>query len=1613
MKQKDRSKLFCVGYLVAAMAMLLFVLTMAACDSNGGSSGGGGAGANAARQGIVVDDEIEGLEYETPTYSGLTDRSGRFQYAEGETVSFFIGDLLIGEARAKGVISPLDLVPDAADETHPAVINMARLLQTMDRNANSYNGIKITDSSRKLLAGFHSIDFDQSADDFSNDPDVQALLDILYKGGVFGRKKRMLYDADTALRHLRYTLQEHPSITIKAPNGGEELMTGKECEITWKAVSFIKNVAILVSTDGGATWNEPPITDSTPNDGSYTWDAVPTALKSTQCRFRIADADAIAEDESIAAASARVVHDDTDKDFTIHLTKGTVTDLIQSSMADDSDDDGLPDDVEQLLGTSPDNRDSDNDGVSDFDEIFGGTGYRPDQPLADQDNDGIIAALDPDENQKPIYEGFDRDGDGLTDAQEIKGWENWPDRYGLGLGTDTFGQMDAHYKVTCDPDIADTDGDGLDDYIEYLILSDPRKIDTDEDGLTDAEEHIRWHTSPSSVDTDGDSRGPGGDLAQNMSLFDGRELFSEDELAKAPGTRTLRMDATSPTLDDTDGDGVTDYEEYLHPYRSALIADLPKVEIKMEDLLDIRLDVEYAEEKGTEFQYGETVTESEEDRFMHHHSGSITGTIGGEFGVEAKGGVSFFGPDGETTVEKRFKWEVAVGYTGGVEFEKTTGWQEEHSEYITDSQTYTETAAVGSMTAGLRISNPGDISYHLDNLTLTVRYFERSIDPETSELQGNFKTLATLKPVFENGVTLAPGIATPVLQVAAEEVNADRIKMFLAQPSSLTLEPAYFDLETADGLNYAFIEEVTQSRTASVSIDFGDGEFEQYRFATNVDRRPDGSFAGVNLYRFLTESLDIPIETAMWEDDEGDPIATVPDKIRNLPDGGSDSSVFWIVRGTGAAFEDEPEDFEDIVLYAGDQVKLILLKDSDEDGISNLGEFVLGTSDDKGDTDTDSDGITDFEEAKGFAEDDGTFVPAGWTVKVRNKAPYDVVSDPRAADADGDGLNDLKERGGCAINGTLSRDYLDKASCEAEDDSVWHPFQGEGCICEEESGDSCDTDDDRSTCEANEGIWTYFGTDPNNPDTDADGIPDGDDSFPAVPASILRVKLDSNGGNGLTWATAFTNLESAIAEAKDRNSNNISDDNVAAIWVAAGQYKLGDTISLLSNVGIYGGFTGIENKFSQRNPDPFTNDTAIVGQTDNTRRAFYASQVINAVVDGFTISHWNPTIGGGGGAMYIVSSEGIQLRNIHFSKNSSIYGGALRLVNAESFTIEYCVFSDNKSHRSDYRAMGGAIDINNQYYNARITIRYCQFLNNITDWMGGAINISGAIDISNSIFEGNTVGNYFDSNFVCGGAIRFFDADAKLTNCRFSNNVIIGTSAGGGAIMSTTTTLSITGCVIMDNYIRSRSSPAEEVMGSALRIDSSGGKVTFITNCTIVGNKCQGDPTTNGAIYIGSTSGFLYITNSIIADNEYADFNGTFYDGANITTPIDWVQDLSDLQNLLDRINLSHTCIHPIVGELETALSMLGLGDSNIFMEAEDDPFLVNNWRTSGIPRLQSSSPLIDAGYNYEDIDPFIQGIQYLPPIDFAGNPRIVDGNGDGVAQVDIGAYEFQGGMGN
>lgn len=114
---------------------------------------------------------------------------------------------------------------------------------------------------------------------------------------------------------------------------------------------------------------------------------------------------------------------------------------------------------------------------------------------------------------------------------------------------------------------ADTDGDGLTDREELILLTDPKKKDTDGDGLDDYFEYVSNVYSPTMADTDGDGIKDGDEDADSDGLSNLQELaigtspyLKDTDGDSLPDGQEV-ANGTNPLADDTDHDGLLDSEE--------------------------------------------------------------------------------------------------------------------------------------------------------------------------------------------------------------------------------------------------------------------------------------------------------------------------------------------------------------------------------------------------------------------------------------------------------------------------------------------------------------------------------------------------------------------------------------------------------------------------------------------------------------------------------------------------------------------------------------------------------------------------------------------------------------------------------------------------------------------------------------------------------------------------------------------------------------------------------------------------------------------------------------------------------------------------------------------
>jgi hypothetical protein len=125
------------------------------------------------KRGHFIDSPVGGLSFETRTHTGKTDESGGFDYFPGERVELAIGSVHLGNPLAEHKISPLDIF-EFADTQDKRVINMARLLQSLDADGDPKAGISITEGVVACLE--QKVEGLAAPLDFSNDAIMESVI---------------------------------------------------------------------------------------------------------------------------------------------------------------------------------------------------------------------------------------------------------------------------------------------------------------------------------------------------------------------------------------------------------------------------------------------------------------------------------------------------------------------------------------------------------------------------------------------------------------------------------------------------------------------------------------------------------------------------------------------------------------------------------------------------------------------------------------------------------------------------------------------------------------------------------------------------------------------------------------------------------------------------------------------------------------------------------------------------------------------------------------------------------------------------------------------------------------------------------------------------------------------------------------------------------------------------------------------------------------------------------------------------------------------------------------------------------------------------------------------
>ncbi len=376
---------------------------------------------------------------------------------------------------------------------------------------------------------------------------------------------------------------------------------------------------------------------------------------------------------------------------------------------------------------------------------------------------------------------------------------------------------------------------------------------------------------------------------------------------------------------------------------------------------------------------------------------------------------------------------------------------------------------------------------------------------------------------------------------------------------------------------------------------------------------------------------------------------------------------------------------------------------------------------------------------------------------------------------------------------------------------------------------------------------------------------------------------------------------------------------------------------------------------------------------------------LDVLLDGLMITGGNSEfLGEGGGGIF--NAENLAVSNSTIYGNSSFYNAG-GISNSGDLTITNTIISDNIgnfgsggiSNSGDLTVTNSIISGNGAFYgtggisnSGDLTVTNSTISGNGGRIIGGIYN-SGELTVTNSTISGN------GSKNIAGIEN---SGELTVTNSTISNNygeyggsignsgdltVTNSTISGNGGLSSSVTNsgeLTLTNSTISGNF---------SSFGGSI---TNSGELT-LTNSTISGNAGLNSSVTN---YSG---GLATVSNTIVAGNiNYSSYDNTLGDVSGDFT--------SNGFNLIGDISGSTGFDNDLTFASLGGISIGDVLDTNL---ADNGGFTLTH-------ALIAGSPAIDAGNN-DDIS---------APTDQRGEgfERIVDGNNDTIAIVDIGAFEVQ-----
>jgi hypothetical protein len=198
--------------------ILLSLVSCGGGDGDGDNNNNGLITSETSYGGRFYDGLVTGLQYDFGEGVRVVGDDGWYFYLKNKPITFYVGNIEIGQTTGREIITPLTLV-GVNDTSNATVLNIARFLQTLDDDNDLSNGIAISQDVRTAAAG-KSINFEQTTAAFEQDDNVISVVASLTNARATGQQN--LIAVSEAENHMLTTLDSLYATAMKRFLGTSE-----------------------------------------------------------------------------------------------------------------------------------------------------------------------------------------------------------------------------------------------------------------------------------------------------------------------------------------------------------------------------------------------------------------------------------------------------------------------------------------------------------------------------------------------------------------------------------------------------------------------------------------------------------------------------------------------------------------------------------------------------------------------------------------------------------------------------------------------------------------------------------------------------------------------------------------------------------------------------------------------------------------------------------------------------------------------------------------------------------------------------------------------------------------------------------------------------------------------------------------------------------------------------------------------------------------------------------------------------------------------------------------------------------------------------------------------